>query len=304
MKEVRLTPFTVHMTEASKENRSYGLDLIESRELIEQTGEKGQGVVVAVLDTGCDVHHDDLKDKIIQVANFTNEGRFNDVRDGSGHGTHVAGIISSVAPEASLMVCKVLNSNGSGTYDGIIHGLTYAANWRGKNGERVRVINMSLGGPFDDIRLKKAILRACSFGIVVVVASGNEANGDDETFEISYPSSYNECVTVAACNQSSKIADFSNRHLEVDIVSPGVEIPSTYPGNKYAVLSGTSMATPYVSGALCLIIKVGEKEFRRTLTESEIYALLIKCCCSLGYKKSSEGNGLPKLSRLMAACST
>jgi len=302
MPEMKLMPFIVHAVENETAKLPYGPHLMEVPELREKTGEHGNGIVVAILDTGVDINHIGLKDNIIFAMNFTHEGRVTDVTDGSGHGTHVAGIIKSVAPEVSLLICKVLDSRGSGTYDSIINGIEYATHWRGPNNERVRVINMSLGGPMDDPRLEKSILDACAAGILVVVASGNEGDNNPETFEYSYPSSYNECVTVAACDENAKIASFSNEHLQVDVIAPGVRVLSTFPNNRYAVLSGTSMATPFVSGAFALIVGIGEKQFRRELTESELYALLVKTCCSLGYKKSTEGNGLPKLTHLLKEC--
>ena len=274
------------------------------------TGEKGSGIVVAVLDSGCDINHPDLKDNIIGFRNFT-DGHSHDVTDHVGHGTHVSGTIAAiengsgvvgVAPECKLLICKVLGDNGSGSYESIINGILYAIKWRGNNGERVRVINMSLGGSEDYPPLNHAILKACDHGIVVVVASGNDGDNNEDTYEISYPSHYNECVTVGACDLDGKMSRFTNTHLQVDVIGYGENILSTFKGGDYARLSGTSMATPLISGVLALIIKIGEKEFKRTLTESEIYGLLVKSCCSLGYQKSTEGNGLPQVMQIYNKC--
>ena len=155
---------------------------------------------------------------------------------------------------------------------------------------------MSLGGPEDDPEFEKSILEACSKGIGVVVASGNEGDADESTCEVSYPSLYGECVTVAAHDQEKKLAHFSNNSLQVDVIAAGVQVLSTYPNSSYARLSGTSMATPHVTGAMALILAEMEKRFKRTLTESEIYAQMVKCCASIGYEASSEGNGAIKLS--------
>ena len=227
--------------------------------------------------------------------------------DNNGHGTHVAGIIAAkeddkgvvgVAPKAKLLICKVLNSQGSGSYQSIIDGINYAANWKGPKGERVRVINMSLGGPENDPQLEQAILQAVSKGIVVVVASGNEGDNNEATYEYSYPAGYRECITIAACDENRKLAPFSNNSLEVDAIAAGVRVLSTYPPSQFARLSGTSMATPHISGTMALLIKIGESKFKRTLTESEIYALLAKSAVSIGYQASSEGHGLPQLCEL------
>lgn len=304
---IKLLPFTINALQSQPEEVTYGLKISEVPE-IWQTGEKGEGIVIAVLDTGIDINHPDLKENIIDGRNFTREGDSSNFEDNNGHGTHVSGTIAAngkikgVAPEAKILVCKVLDKYGGGSYNQIIEGIKYATNWKGKNGERVRVINMSLGGSFDDRRLKKAILEACAKGILVVVASGNSGDANEETFELEYPSNYNECVTVAACDESREMADFSNNHLEVDVTAAGVNVLSTYPSQTYARLSGTSMATPHISGMLALLIKLGEKKFRRELEEAEIYALLTKCCCALGNKASNEGHGLPELTKFFERC--
>lgn len=307
---MKLLPFTVKNVHDSTKEIPFGVRQLLAPEIWAK-GEKGKGIVVAVCDTGIDRNHPDLKDNIIGGRNFTGEGAEDDFSDGNGHGTHCAGTIAAidngsgvvgVAPEAKLLICKVLNSEGSGNYQSIIDGINYAANWSGPEGEKVRIISMSLGGSYNDKNMENAILNACSKGILVVVASGNEGDADESTYEFSYPSLYNECVTVAACDENGKLAYFSNNHTEVDVIAAGVDVISTYPTSKYAVLSGTSMATPHVAGALALIINIGERQFKKNLTESEIYALLVKTCCSLGYEKSSEGNGLPELTGIYKEC--
>lgn len=309
-KAMKLIPFKIESLQTATNEIPWGVKMMQAPEIWEK-GEKGAGVVVAVLDTGIDTTHPDLKDNIIGGRNFTDEGTADDYRDGNGHGTHVAGTIAAVenengvvgvAPEAKLLICKVLESNGSGSHSGIIKAIKWATDWRGENNERVRVINMSLGGGYNDPHLYKAILKACAAGIIVVVASGNEGDDRQETYEYSYPALYSECVTIAACDENKKLAYFSNNSLQVDLIAAGVKVLSTYPTSQYATLSGTSMATPHISGAFALAIAVGEKQFKRTLNTQEIYGLMAKCTCSLGYEKSSEGNGLPELSRLFEAC--
>lgn len=308
--KMKLLPYKVESLATTNNTIPWGVRQLQAPEVWE-TGEKGSGIVVAILDTGIDRQHPDLKDQIIDGRNFTDEGTHKDFDDGNGHGTHVAGTIAAaengggvvgVAPEAKLLIGRVLGSDGSGSYDWIRKGIQWATDWRGKNGERVRVINMSLGGSYNDPRQYKAILEACAAGLVVVVASGNEGDSREDTYEYGYPSLYPECITVAACDENGKLAYFSNNHLQVDIIGAGVKVMSTYPKSQYATLSGTSMATPHISGALALCIAVGEKQFKRTLTTQEIFGLLTKCSCSLGYQKSSEGHGLPELKRLFEEC--
>ena len=308
--QAKLFPFKVESVIENVNEIPKNIQEVECPEIWEK-GEKGSGVVVAVLDTGCDVNHPDLKDNIIGGKNFTRDGDSNDIRDFVGHGTHVCGTIGGVengngivgaAPQCKLLICKVLGNDGSGEYRSIINGIDYAIKWRGKNGEKVRVINMSLGGSEDYPPLNHAILRAVDKGILVVVASGNEGDGNPDTDELSYPSHYNECVTVGACDFYYKLTSFSNTHNQVDVIGMGKDVLSTYPNGNYARLSGTSMATPLISGICALIIKIGEKQFKRQLTESEIFSLLVKSCCSIGYDKSAEGNGFPKLLRVFEEC--
>jgi major intracellular serine protease len=307
--EMKLFPFKVKEVKEQASEIPYGVAMMKAPEIWAK-GEKGEGTVVAILDTGIDINHPELKDRIIGGRNFTGGSKDN-FDDDNGHGTHVAGTIAAienesgvvgVAPQTKLLICKVLDAQGSGGYSGITAAIKWAADWKGPNGERVRVMNMSLGGPYSDPSQYKAILYAVSKGILVVVASGNEGDANEDTYEYGYPSLYPECVTVAACDENKKLAYFSNNHKQVDVISAGVDVLSTYPKSKYAVLSGTSMATPHVTGALALIINLGERYFGRTLTESEIYAHLAKCCCSLGYKPSSEGHGFIDLTDLYKMC--
>ena len=310
MQEMKLIPFTVQSVKEKPDERPYGINQIKAPEIWDQA-ERGKGVVIAILDTGIDTTHPDLKDRIIDGRNFTLEGRFNDITDRNGHGTHVAGTIAGsengegvvgVAPEADLLICKVLDRHGSGSYRSITQAIRWATRWRGPNGERVRIINMSLGGPTPDEKQYDAILQACGKGILVCVASGNEGDSNESSMEFGWPAGYNECITVSASDEEKKLAPFSNNSKEVDVMAPGVDVLSTYPVGKYAVLSGTSMATPHVAGALALIINIGEKYFDRTLTESELYALLVESCCSLGYRPSSEGHGIIDLTNLNKRC--
>jgi major intracellular serine protease len=301
--KVKLLPFSVVDIQEVADETPYGIKIIEAPAFWEQN-EKGESVVVAVLDTGIDKNHPDLKDRIIAGKNFTSEGTKDDFSDKNGHGTHVAGTIAAsqnktgvvgVAPLVKLLIIKVLEGDGSGTYEGIIQGINYAVSWKGPNNEKVRVINMSLGGSVDVPELHNAIKNAVNNDIAVVVASGNEGDSDESTHEHAFPGLYNEVIEVAASDENNKLAPFSNNNKEVDAIAPGVNVLSTYTGSKYAKLSGTSMATPHVAGALALLIGKGEKHFKRTLTESEVYALLIKNTVPLGYNASSEGHGLVRL---------
>lgn len=292
---VRVIPFKfIQETDAANEIPK-GVELIQAPKIWKDT--KGEGVTVAVLDTGCDTAHPDLKDRIIGGRNFTNDDRGNPdfYSDYNGHGTHVSGTIAAqlnntgvagVAPEANLLIVKVLNKHGSGQYDWIIKGIHYAID------QKADIISMSLGGPNDVPELHEAIRKAVDQNILVVCAAGNEGDGNDSTDEYAYPGSYNEIISVGAINLERRSSEFSNSHNEIDVVAPGEGILSTYLNGRYATLSGTSMAAPHVSGALALIKDIANRQFERNLSEPELYAQLIKRTIPLGYSSKLEGNGL------------
>ncbi|HLS09869.1 S8 family peptidase [Lentibacillus sp.] len=303
MAKMHLIPYQVEEIEDTATDIPQGVQMIQAPDVWEQSDE-GSGNVIAIIDTGCDTSHPDLSGQVIDGKNFTNDGDGTQYGDDNGHGTHVAGTaaaaaseegISGVAPNAKLLIVKVLDANGSGEYQWIIDGINYATDWEGPNGEKVRAISMSLGGPEDVPELYQAVKRAIDNGIPVVCAAGNEGDDRPETDEYAFPGAYNEVVQVGAVNYEREIAPFSNTNNEIDIVAPGVDILSTYTDQKYARLSGTSMATPHVTGALALVTSIAEQQFDRKLTEAELYAQLVRRTVPLGYPKSAEGNGLVAL---------
>lgn len=256
----------------------------------------GKGITVAILDTGIDTNHVCLKDRIIGGKNFTNEGKEDDITDWNGHGTHVAGIIAGnraekgitgVAPECNLLIVKVLNRFGDGAFPSIVRGLEYAIE------QNVDIINMSLGGRADDDSLHETIKKAIDKGICVCCASGNNGDGRGDTDEINFPGNYHEVIEVGAVDRENNIAKFSNSNPEVDIVSYGVNIMSTFKNNKYATTSGTSQATPHVSGALALIKQYCIETYGKIPSESELWTKLVKCTNLLNdIDTKAQGNGV------------
>ncbi len=293
--KVHLIPFQVIKQVKEVNEVPKGVEMIQATKIWDQT--KGKGITVAVLDTGCDTTHSDLKERIVGGRNFTNDDRGNiDVyEDYNGHGTHVAGTIAAiesntgvvgVAPESNLLIIKVLDEGGSGQYKWIINGINYAIE------QKADIISMSLGGPEDVPELHEAIQKAVNNNILVVCAAGNAGDGDESTDEFDYPGCYNEVISVGAIDLQRRSSDFSNSNNEIDLVAPGEEILSTYLNGTYAMLSGTSMAAPHVSGALALIKVLTNTSFERNLTEAELYAQLIKRTLPLGNSPKLEGNGL------------
>ena len=303
MAKLHLIPYRVEEILEQAPQIPEGVRMIQAPE-VWADAERGKGNIVAILDTGCQPDHPDLKDRIVGGRNFTPDfgGDVANFDDNNGHGTHVAGTVAAsfraeggitgVAPEAHLLILKVLSGEGGGEYQGIIDGIQFAIDWEGPEGETVSVISMSLGGPEDVEELHAVIKRAVDAGIPVVCAAGNEGDDRHDTDEFAYPGAYGEVIQVGAVDFDRRIANFSNTNDEIDLVAPGVDVYSTFPGGKYASLSGTSMATPHVSGALTLVKNIAEKEFARELTEAELYAQLVRRTVPLGYPKTAEGNGL------------
>ncbi|QST01266.1 S8 family peptidase [Pontibacillus sp. ALD_SL1] len=299
MSNMKLIPFHLQELLELQDEAPRGIEMIGA-DTLWQEGIEGEGSVVAVIDSGCQIDHPDLENSIIDWHNFTKGSRRN-VTDENGHGTHVAGTIAAslnrkgvagVAPKSKLLILKAFDANGETSYQTIIQAIQYATRWRGPRGEKVRIISMSFGGSRDYSLLHKAIKRAVEQDILIVCAAGNQGDGNARTSEQMYPGFYKEVVQVGAVDYEGQMADFTNTNDEIDLVAPGVDIISTYPRNQYAKLSGTSMATPHVAGAAALLLEKGNKEFERTLTEPELYALLVKHTRDLGLSKSIEGNGL------------
>ncbi|MGE9752332.1 S8 family peptidase [Bacillus inaquosorum] len=294
-----------------------GVRMIGAPEMWEKEN-KGQGVVIAVLDSGCDTRHPDLQDRIIGGHNFTIEGENDqDYSDYHWHGTHVAGTIAAnhngkgligVAPEANLLILKVLmlhNCDKQGGSVGFVNWITeairYAIAWRGPNGEKVRIISMSIINESEEneeiLAMHHAIQDAIKENIIVIACAGNASKDcGPEGDERSYPGFFPEVVSVASVNLD-KTFPCRSTNSQIDLAAPGENIISTIPGGETATASGCSMAVPHVAGATALIINQCEKEFGRKLTEAEIYAQIIKRTVSLGYDKRIEGNGLLLLSK-------
>ena len=240
------------------------------------------GVGVAVIDTGIDLDHPDLKANISANKNCIRQSR--PAKDDNGHGSHVAGTIAAinntqgvlgVASQAKLIAVKVLNAAGSGTWSGVICGIDWVtANAAAKN---IKVANMSLGGGgvsdnncgnTNNDALHKAICKSRDAGVTYVVAAGN-SGANASSF---VPAAYDDAViTVSALGDSDgqsgglgvntpygaddTFPSWSNYGSVVDIAAPGVDIYSTWRSSSYNTISGTSMATPHVAGAAALYIK-------------------------------------------------
>ncbi|MFE5374722.1 S8 family serine peptidase [Streptomyces mirabilis] len=237
-----------------------------------KAGYEGQGVKVAILDSGVDATHPDLAGRIAEAKDFSGSGS---TVDHFGHGTHVASIVGGtgaasggtrrgVAPKADLLIGKVLGDNGSGLESGIIDGMEWAA------GEHAKVVNMSLGADeqtdgTDPLSQAVDNLTA-STGTLFVVAAGNSGPGQ---YTVGTPGAAESALTVGAVDRDDSLAPFSSRGprfgdgaVKPDVTAPGVGIVAARAAgttlgdpidDNYVSLSGTSMATPHVAGAAALL---------------------------------------------------
>ncbi len=296
--KIGLLPFYV----LEKQQAPWSLEHIHARQMW-SSGYTGDGAVVAVLDTGC-APHPHIKHSIIGGANFTgdNGGRINDYSDNNGHGTHISGIISAsynrrngmtgVAPDAKLLVFKVLDKDGSGDITPILRAINAAINWRGHGGKRVNIIGMSFGTGKNYPELEKAVNLAAENDILVVTAAGNDGDGDGGNDEIIYPGYYNSVFQVGASGIDDKPADFSNSNPHLDMIAPGVDILSLSANGGYTVMSGTSMACPHVAGAAALIVSYYLKEYGTYPTRKQMIHHLIRSSRKIDYGRDRVGYGI------------
>ncbi len=235
---------------AAAETIDWGLELFSIPALWKQT--QGKGIKVAVLDTGIDFQHPDLAEAILDSKDFTKSR--SGASDVQGHGTHVAGIIAArkdsrgvvgVSPMAQLLIGKVLGDNGSGSAESVTNGIRWAIE------KKANIISMSLGTSVPDEGIHNAIKDAVKENIFVICAAGNSGPQLDT---VDYPGAFPETIAVGAIDREKTVPRFSSRGQQVDIVAPGDNILSTYPPRNFATLSGTSMATPFVSGIVALML--------------------------------------------------
>lgn len=233
-----------------------------------------QDIIVAVVDTGVQLDHPDLKGRLVKGTNIVDPSA--QPEDDVGHGTHVAGIIAAEVNNnegvagmtwyTKVMPVKALDNSGAGTTYSVAEGIIWAAD-HGAN-----VINLSLGNYAEAQFLHDAIKYAHGKGVLVVAASGN-----DNTDRPGYPAAYPEVVAVGATGSDELRAPYSNYGDYIDVAAPGTSIASTYPGSRYAALSGTSMATPHVSALASLMLAADGG-----LTNDRIAELLGKTAKDLG----------------------
>ena len=275
--------------------RQWNIDRVAAPEAWAQ-GYQGRGITVAVVDSGGDLDHPELRNQfyvnrdeipgngidddangwIDDVTGYDFIDDDADPDDPNGHGTHVAGIIAAngtkvqgVAPQAKILPVRVLDRDGQGSDQAVATGIRYAADMGAS------IINLSLGGNYSPV-IAQAVYDAVVAGSLVVAAAGNEgANSPTSPAILSSPNEFVQAtgvISVGAMNQHDQLAGFSNRVGDthaIQVDAPGVNILSTYSGGRYALLSGSSAASPHVAGLAALMLSANPR-----LTSAQLKWLL------------------------------
>lgn len=293
---------------------TYGLQKIGVPELRSRHPElTGQGVKVGVLDTGIDASHPEFKGKNIVFKDFVNNQT--EPYDDHGHGTHATGTICGmgsggtqfgVAPGVDLVVGKVFTSGGGASLSALLRAMEWMADPDGKpeTNDRPRVVNNSWGGSatenINDDPFFKAVTSWVDLNIFPSFAAGNEGPGKST---VGSPGGLPVSFAVGATDDGDSIARFSSRgpvnaiidgkqtsYVKPDVSAPGVKIYSSMPGGGYGKMSGTSMATPHVTGAIALLYQVNP-----ALTIAQMSELLMKSSDNLGNKEKNNTFGAGRI---------
>lgn len=284
--EVVEVDYTVQALEYSPENElgnSWGADQINADAAL-AAGYSGEGIKVAVLDSGVNFNHFDLRDNFNFSANevgydFVSDDFFPE--DVYGHGTHVAGILAAasngfgivgVAPNAQIVALRVLDDNGEGTASTIIEALQWIQNYNAAHPESpIRITNNSYGTGSNSSQLEAAFDVLASSGVLHIGSAGNEGSAAGNGNNVNYPAKYASVVAVAALDKNNQRASFSSTGSDVEIAAPGVAILSTwkdgtnsagpqpfsfagYASEYFIEANGTSMASPHVAGVAALLM--------------------------------------------------
>ncbi|MBN0045234.1 S8 family peptidase [Streptomyces actuosus] len=279
---------TFHIDATQPSPPSWGLDRIDqaNRPLdgsYTYPDSAGQGVTAYIIDTGVRITHSDFGGRASYGYDAVDDD--NTAQDGHGHGTHVAGTVAGssygVAKKAKIVAVRVLNNSGSGTTDQVVAGI----DWVAQHHSGPSVANMSLGGGADSV-LDTAVRNAIASGVTFAVAAGNDGSNASNYS----PARVSEAITVGATTSSDSRASYSNYGSILDLFAPGSSITSAWNSSDTATntISGTSMATPHVTGAAALYLAD-----HPTATPSQVGSALADA--ATGGVVSGPGSGSPNL---------
>ncbi|HUJ14801.1 MAG TPA: S8 family serine peptidase [Thermoanaerobaculia bacterium] len=293
----------IHADRAMHASLDDSLAKIHAPDVWSAFGTRGEGVVVAIIDSGIDYNHPAFGGgfgaghRVAGGWDFVNNDA--DPMDDAGHGTHVAGIVggngggvTGIAPGVTFLAYKVLDSNGNGTESNILAGMERAAdpNGDGDSSDHAGVVNMSLGGAaLPDDPLVEAVETGSAAGLVFCIAAGNSS----DFWTVSSPGDAPSAITVGATTLDDEIASFSSKGpdpvmmaIKPEVVAPGVDIVSAKAGGGLLSASGTSMATPHVAGVAALL-----RAIHRDWSVADIKAAIVETAVVLGNDVMAEGAG-------------
>lgn len=282
---------------SSNEQASWGYEKMNFNKAWTQ-GYTGKGVKIAVLDSGVATHSELSVSGGISMVDYTTS-----YADDNGHGTHVMGILNAkhdnrgltgVAPDAEVYAVKVIDQGGEGTIEDIAEGIAWAVQ------NDMDIINMSIGTFHNSEILTTVIGLAVANGTIVVASAGNEGVYTGSGENMTYPARLSSVISVGAVNEFLLRATFSSTGTELDIMGPGVDIVSTSKSGNYESRSGTSMATPFITGMVAIL-----KEAYPEKTVFEIQDMIQKNATNLGVSghDSKYGNGLATFNKFFEVAS-
>lgn len=260
-------------------------------EKLRDEGLTGKGVKVAVIDSGVAAGHPGFGDQVKEQIWYRRGTPL--MRD--DHGTHVAGTITMMAPEAEIYDYRVFGRYGMDINEAITTAIEDAID------EGCDIINMSLGGPVPDLKMWRVMRKARRAGVIMVVAAGNEGDNNVYTNENSFPANFKTAISIGAVAKKDNLpmARFTNTNSEVDYCGIGVDVVSFRPDGKYQQMSGTSMATPHVCGLITALMTKGGKYADDITNDKSCRAFLNKnCLIDVGVEGRDDATGLGFLTYL------
>lgn len=285
----KLTEGETDKVARQQDSLSWGTSHIAADQYARHLETNQNEIIVAVIDTGIDTTHPFFNGRLSMDAAYNYVNASTDVEDDHGHGTHMSGIVVDTTPNLNIKILpiKCMDSRGIGTATNIANAIRRAADAGAK------VINYSAVGVHTQYK-DDAIKYAIEKGVTVVVAAGNGGQDINESFIC--PSHLEECIIVGSIDSAENRAKDSNYGETLDLMAPGIDINSTYLRGSYASFSGTSMATPYVSGAAAML-----KLSNPSLTPAQIEELLKENAKDLGEvgRDAYYGYGMIDMSNLI-----
>ncbi|RXT08159.1 S8 family peptidase [Ammoniphilus sp. CFH 90114] len=282
--------YKLHQTYSDKQVTPWGVSRVQAPTAWSRN--QGDGVRVGIIDTGIDARHPDLRDNVKGGINTVDTS--SPFVDRNGHGTHVAGIVAAlnnqigvvgVSPKAALYALKAFDADGTASLTDIAQAIDWAID------NNIRILNLSFGSRDTSKILHQAIKAALKKGILMIASAGNSS----ETLD--YPARHPEVLAVGAINKNGRVPSFSNFGKTLNYVEPGVDILSTWPESpNYNTLSGTSMATPHLTGICALLLSQAPE-----LTPSQIKRILDRSAQKLPRISSrKQGRGIVKVNRVLS----